>query len=127
MLICSIDIYGPEAYKVGEICNPNSKYIWFTYKAVDMSEEVQGKLRHGKIKVGNKVYVGLKVNDNNQVLVIRDGVIREIKQAVGLVSIAVLLNPYITRDLSIDFFIVTVGNAAKDKLIMMHGGEDARG
>lgn len=101
MLICSIDIYGPEAYKVGEICNPNSKYIWFTYNAVNASEEVKGKLRHNKIRVGDKVYVGLKVCDSNQVLIVRDGTIRDIQGVEDFMNIVVLLNPYITRDLSI--------------------------
>lgn len=120
-LVCSVDIYGPEAYKVGEICNPNSKYVWFLYDAANVTEEVKGKLQNGKIRVGNKIYVGLKSPDSNRVLVARDGVIRDIQFTVDSVNIVVLLNPYITRDYSIDFFVVQIGNAAKDKLFMYGG------
>ena len=117
-LVCSVNIYGPEAYKVGEICNPNSKYVWFLYNASNVTEEVKGKLQNGKIKVGDKIYVGLKSHGSRLVLVARDGVIRDIKYTADSVNVGVLLNPYIPRDYSIDFFVVQVGNAAKDKLFM---------
>lgn len=122
MLVCCVDIYDKSVYKLGELCNSNSHYIWFLYPFSDISEEVLGRFKNGRLVVTDEIYVGLKVRGSEYVTIVRDGFIRELTVGSDFVYLAVFLKDFITpNSYELDFFKVQVGQASKDKLVMCGG------
>lgn len=121
MLICCVNLYGLDAYKIAELCNPNSRYISFEYLAPEIHPQVTGHMMEGRIKVGNKVFLGVKTVGTTRALVVRDGIIKYLHHDGERAHISVFMNPYVSLDRSLDIFLKDVGKASMNRFCMYGG------